>query len=247
MNEFILKNLLTNYSGEVCCLESVDSTNNYASERANAGLECIVTAERQTEGRGRRGRMFTSEPGGLYMSLSVKVPGTPFEVMHYPILAALAVSNAIESTCNVKADIKWPNDIQINGKKVCGILTEMVTLGEDCYLVTGVGINVANEIPAELPNAGNLRTLAGGEPEMEVLAAAVANQIMIIYKNGVSSRDTLLAQAQDKCITIGRTVTAMSTGVTGLAMGMDYEGSLILKLPDGTTKNVIFGDVTVMK
>lgn len=247
MNEFILKNLLNGYGGEIYCLKEVSSTNDFASEKARNRTECIVTAQRQISGRGRRGRQFVSENGGLYMSLSTKAPGVPFDVMHYPVLAALAVSNAIESVCAVKTDIKWPNDIQIAGKKVCGILLEMVTVADECFLVTGIGINVSNEIPKELPDAGNLRDLTGKEPEDVVLAAAVSNQILSIYNKGISNRDELIEQVEKRCITIGKKVTAMSTGVSGTARGMDSKGSLILELPDGTTKSVIFGDVTIQK
>lgn len=246
MNEFILKSLLNDYSGEVFCLDEVDSTNNFASEKARNRIECVVTAERQSQGKGRRGRRFISEPGGLYISLSVKAPGTPFEVMHYPVLAALAVSDAVEAVCSIRTDIKWPNDIQIKGKKICGILTEMVTIDDDCYLITGIGINVTNEIPKDLPDAGNIKSLAGIEPEREVLAASVANQIVNIYKNGIANQDELMAHAQEKCITIGKTVTALSTGTTGVAVGMDNKGSLIIRLKDGSTKSIIFGDVTAV-
>lgn len=247
MNEFILKNLLNEYKSEIYCLDEVDSTNNFASEKARECKECIVTAKRQSRGKGRRGRSFISAEGGLYMSLSTKAPGTPFDVMHYPVLAALAVSNAVESICAVQTDIKWPNDIQINGKKICGILVELVTVGDDCFLVTGIGINVTNEIPKELPDAGSIKELTGNEPESEMLAAAVANQLISIYRMGISNREELIEQAAGRCITIGKKVTAMSTGATGIAKAMDSKGSLILELPDGTTKSVIFGDVTIQK
>ena len=247
MNKFILKSLLNDYAGDIYCFEEIGSTNDFASEQARQKKECIVIAEKQLEGRGRRGRHFVSEKGGLYMSLSIKAPGTPFEVMHYPILAALAAANAIESICAVQTDIKWPNDIQINGRKVCGILTELVTIDDDCYLVTGIGINVSNEIPSYLPDAGNLVSLTGTEPEGEVLAAAVSNQLISVYAKGISNKRELIEHAQKRCITIGKKVTATSTGVTGIARGLDIKGSLILDLPDGTTKTVIFGDVTIQK
>ena len=247
MNEFILRNLLNDKNTEIYCFDEIDSTNAFASEKAKEKTECVVTAARQTQGRGRRGRGFVSETGGLYMSVVTKAPGAPFDVMHFPLLAALAVSNAIESTCSAAADIKWPNDILIKGKKVCGILMEMTTVDDDCFLITGVGINVTNEIPKDLRDkAGTLKELSGAEPEMEVLAAAVANQLSAIYKNGISQQELLLGQVQDKCITIGKKVTAMSTNVTGVAEGIDNKGSLILRLADGSAKSVIFGDVTIM-
>lgn len=247
MNEFILKNLLNDYTGDIYCLGEVSSTNDFAGEQARLRKECIVIAERQSAGRGRRGRQFVSEGGGLYISLSIKAPGTPFDVMHYPVLAALAVSNAIESVCAVHTDIKWPNDIQIHGKKVCGILTELVTVDDDCYLVTGIGINVRNKIPSYLPDAGNLVSLTGTEPEEEVLAAAVSNQLISVYAKGISNKDELIDQVQKRCITIGRKVTATSTKVTGIARALDDKGSLVLELPGGATKTVIFGDVTIQE
>lgn len=245
MNKFILQSLINDFKGEIYCLDEVESTNDFASEKARNLTECIVTSARQSKGRGRRGRKFISDEGGLYISICLKAPGTPFDVIHYPVLAALAVSNAVESVCSVKTDIKWPNDIQINGKKICGILTELVTIGDDCYIVTGIGINVRNEIPSSLPDAGNLKNLTGTEPEEEVLAAAVSNQLIAIYRNGIANKRELIAHAESRCITIGKKVTALSTGVTGTARCLDIKGSLVLELEDGSTKTVIFGDVTV--
>ena len=247
MNDFILKSLLNDNDIDVYCLGETDSTNNFAAEKARAGEACIVTADRQTRGKGRRGRSFISEEGGLYLSLSTKLPGRPCEIMHYPILAALAVSNAIESVCAAKADIKWPNDILIKGKKVCGILTELTGENDECFLVTGIGVNITNKIPESLSDAGTLKGLTGTEPEREVLAAAISNQLISIYRKGIANRDELLENVSERCISIGKRVKALSTGVTGRAKGLGPDGSLIVELPGGATEHIIFGDVTIQK
>lgn len=245
MNRFILKSLLNDDNIDVCCFDEIGSTNDIAAEKARVGQECIVTADRQTHGKGRRGRSFISQAGGLYLSISTKLFARPDEIMHYPLLAALAVSNAIESTCKARADIKWPNDILISGKKVCGILTELTGQEGEYFLITGIGINITNDIPESIRDAGTLTELTGTEPEREVLAAAVSNQVISVYRKGISDKEELLENISERCISIGKRVKALSTGVTGRAKGLGPDGSLIVELSGGRTENIIFGDVTV--
>jgi len=145
-SEYVLPLLEKRY-GETRMIwcESVDSTNTYAKSMAqNISGEMVVVSERQTQGKGRLGRIWQSPPGGnLYVSFVLRPKISPQQAAGITLIAALAVCDAIKQTCGVQAGIKWPNDIILNGRKVCGILTEMVSDMDSIeFLVIGIGINV---------------------------------------------------------------------------------------------------------
>ncbi len=124
----------------------VDSTNNIAKNTALAGADegTLIIANSQTAGRGRLGRTFVSKKGGLYMSLVLRPKISPQNTVFITVAAAVAAARAIESVSGKKCEIKWVNDIYINGKKVCGILTEgeFGATGELCFAILGIGINL---------------------------------------------------------------------------------------------------------
>ena len=129
-------------------LPEVDSTNNYLKTLAANGAPdgTAVLSLKQTAGRGRRGRSFLSEPGGLYLSFLMR-PQEPAEaLLHLTALAGLCVCTAVKQVTGMQAGIKWPNDIIMSGKKVCGILTEMSAQFDYVnHIVVGIGINVQNK------------------------------------------------------------------------------------------------------
>lgn len=132
-------------------LKEVASTNDYAKARREFGEDIIVTAKRQTGGRGTKGRSFVSDEGGVYLSALRFYENYPakraFEEM---ASAAVAVCKTLESY-GVKPVIKWANDVHVNGKKICGILVENTFSGENIRCsVTGIGVNVNNRLPDEL-------------------------------------------------------------------------------------------------
>src|SRR5262245_59652760 len=145
----------------------VGSTNDVAFQLAQEGAVegTVVLSEEQTSGRGRLGRRWLSEKHlGIYMSLILRPKLKP---RHAPVLnlaVAVAVSRAIEQTCGLRADIKWPNDVLIDGKKCCGILTEMnADLDQIKYLVIGIGINVNHvAFPKSLQGQASSLLLEGG-------------------------------------------------------------------------------------
>lgn len=133
---------------EVILLDEIDSTNNYAKALADGGANenTLIITRRQTAGKGRLGRTFFSEEGGLYMSLILKPQIDLKESLQITVAAAAAAARAIEKVCDIKTQIKWVNDIYVSSKKVCGILTEGAISAEDArlqYAVLGIGINVA--------------------------------------------------------------------------------------------------------
>ena len=156
------------------CLETVDSTNNEVKRRALAGAAdgLAVVAEQQTGGRGRRGRSFVSPAGqGLYLSVLLR-PRCPLEeVSTLTAWTAVAVCNAVERVCGVRPGIKWPNDVILDGRKLCGILTELELEAETAalrHVVVGVGINLTQTAadfgPEVAPVAVSLARLWDGPP-----------------------------------------------------------------------------------
>ncbi len=157
MNEAEIKSLLhTEWAGqELFCFDEIDSTNTKAKELAEQGYPSgtLVVADRQIAGRGRRGRSWDSPAGiGIFMTLLLKPDINPNNASMLTLVTALATAQAISDVTGAEAKIKWPNDIVINGKKVCGILTEMSAQFDYInHIVIGIGINVHNEsFPEEI-------------------------------------------------------------------------------------------------
>ncbi len=152
---------------DVVVLDSVDSTNNEAKRRIVSGGQkpLLVTAESQTAGRGRQGKSFYSPDGtGVYMTLVVHPNAPILDAVSVTTRASVAVCRAIRTLCAVQPEIKWVNDLYLNGKKICGILVEAVSdfeTGITKSLVIGVGVNVSTrEFPDDLPDAASL-SIAG--------------------------------------------------------------------------------------
>ncbi len=141
---------LTDY--EIVYMDSIDSTNRYAMENADNGslrndVNNLIVADGQSAGRGRLGRSFESGAGkGIFASLVIRPQKHTYDIANITLVAALAVSRALDEVSDLKTMIKWPNDIILNGKKLCGILTEMRNDKDKVrFVVVGIGINVNNE------------------------------------------------------------------------------------------------------
>ncbi|MEM4650062.1 MAG: biotin--[acetyl-CoA-carboxylase] ligase, partial [Candidatus Bathyarchaeia archaeon] len=122
----LLKLTLNNNEFKILWFKTVDSTNNIAKKLAEEGFEegTIIVAETQTKGRGRYRRTWFSPKGGLWFSIILRPEMSPNEVFKLNFLTTLSIVKAINDLYNLKAEIKWPNDVLINGKKVCGVLNE---------------------------------------------------------------------------------------------------------------------------
>lgn len=174
---------------KIIWLEEVDSTNDYAKKLVENGEEegVLVLARKQTQGRGREGRNWISPEGGLYMSLVLKPPLPVKELSPMTLLTAVAVLEAIEELTLLRCQVKWPNDLLLEGKKVCGILTESKVMGEAVeYVVVGIGINVNCSIEglnADLPYpATSLKEILGYEIENSVLLKEIMQNFNKYYK-----------------------------------------------------------------
>ncbi len=211
-------------------LPECPSTNDLAFEK---GPGSIVCAGRQSAARGRLGRSFSAEEGGLYFSVCIQAPCAMKEATALPALAALAVRDAIGG----EAKIKWPNDILVEGKKVCGILTE--ARGE--RIVFGIGINLQNELPAELSQAGWI-----DRPAAELLGA-VCEGLVAIVAGYPDNRESLMQDYAFKCCTLGRMVdiTYRNMPMSGFACSVDKHGGLMVMTQESRTVVTIYsGEAT---
>jgi BirA family biotin operon repressor/biotin-[acetyl-CoA-carboxylase] ligase len=169
MNEAEIKSLLhTEWAGqELFCYDTIDSTNTKAKELAEQGYPSgtLVVADQQIAGKGRRGRSWESPSGcGIFMTLMLKPDINPNNASMLTLVAALATAKAITDVTGADARIKWPNDIVIDGRKICGILTEMSAQFDYInHIVIGIGVNVHNEqFPEEIRGTAGSLLLACG-------------------------------------------------------------------------------------
>lgn len=231
---------------------SVDSTNTRARRLAEAGAPegTAVLADRQTEGRGRRGRRWHSPSGGLYLSVVLRPPAGPERVALLGLVGALAVSRALEACCHFPALIKWPNDVIIQGRKVAGILAEVAADPEWVHhAVLGIGINVAPWPKAEgvLPRAGALRQFGCSTPRAHI-AAAVLRELAHQYRTLVDGETgALLESVRRRLLYLGQPVQAMGPGFQGQGIldNIDADGRLCLRLGDGRLVRLTAADISV--
>lgn len=235
---------------------SVDSTNRLAKALAYHGAAdgAIVVAEEQLGGKGRLERSFYSPRNkGIWFSVIMRPKFLPYEAPKCTLMAAVAVAEAMKRF-DLRAEIKWPNDIMHDGRKLVGILTEMTCeLSRINYIVVGVGINVnisRDEFPEEIrPVAASLSEI-NGEPLSRVkLFRAVIEEFDKLYlKINESGFDEVLKRWKKYNITLGKTVKVISatdgSSFTGKAIDLDAEGALIVDTKEGR-RTVYAGDVSI--
>lgn len=238
---------------------SIDSTNTYAARLAREGAVegSVVIADEQTGGKGRLGRSWVSPPGlNLYLSLILRPAVSTATVPQLGLLAAVAVADAIEEVCHLTPAIKWPNDILIDGKKVCGILAEMQTeAGTLKAVILGIGVNVnapLSAFPEELRDKASSLFLSGGqEVNRSVFTAAVLTHLEKLYVLWLEEGFPALRPLWERRATglLGKLITvAAPEGIlTGTVQGLDNDGALLLHdQSSGTLRRVLAGDVTVI-
>ena len=237
-------------------LTETASTNTLAMELAAQGAVegTVVIAEVQTGGKGRMGRNWVSPKGNLFFSAILRPDVSPHHAPLMTLAGAVAVATALRNISGVEAGIKWPNDILINGKKVCGLLTEMSAETDRIrHLVLGVGIN-CNMDPGLLPrdvqgSATSLAVAAQGTVDRTRVLAGALIELDRWYRAFLTDRRGILDAWKDLNVTIGRQIAVSGAGetLTGTAAGIDAEGRLLVTLADGSTRTVAAGDVTIVK
>lgn len=219
---------------KVVTKELTVSTNNDAKEMIDSSpSDTLITSEKQTGGRGRQGKSFSSPEGGLYMTLLLRCGMPITTAVGATSCSAVAVSRAIKNVCGIDTGIKWVNDIYAGGKKLCGILTEAVNdysrvISE--YLVIGIGINVLSTpvVPSSSVECTSLSEL-GYTASREELCAEIVREL--IYMRDKSFNFSLYSdEYAARSVVIGREITFTRNGETrhGTALGIDKHGGLIV-------------------
>ncbi|MBM2825809.1 MAG: Biotin--[acetyl-CoA-carboxylase] ligase [Dehalococcoidales bacterium] len=247
----ITEGLATRFAGQrVLYYPRLTSTMDIARQEAQkkAAEGTIVIADEQTAARGRLKRVWISPGGNIAFSI-ILYPG----IAHLPyliMLASLAVVHSIESVTGLKAQIKWPNDVLINGRKVCGILIESdVRSNVVHYTIIGIGINV-NLSLADFPEIRSIATSLADEAGRDVSRLSLIRHLLV----EIESRYLALLQGKppyeewrDSLITLGKRVRVKTGEMAceGFAESVAGDGSLLLRLPDGSLTRIIAGDVTL--
>lgn len=226
--------------------DCVDSTNLVLRRMADEAADgTAVAALAQSAGRGRSGRSFLSPEGGLYLSMLLRPQLNASELPTLTAVAAVAVCRAIEALCAVRCGIKWPNDVVLQGKKICGILVESIWKDDRPCAIVGIGVNANTDaFPAELREiAGSIRQLTGQTLELEALAAALIGELDRQYELWLAERSAALTEYRARCISCGREVLVGGRRAMAEAVGEDY--ALLVRYDDGTRQAVRFGEVSV--
>ncbi|MEA5091696.1 Bifunctional ligase/repressor BirA [bioreactor metagenome] len=253
----IISKLKTKWLGrQVRYTESVTSTNEMGKTLANAGCAngVVCVAEEQIGGKGRLSRGWFSPAGdGLWFSVILKPPFMPDEASKCTLLAAVAVVSSINDYAKVKAAIKWPNDILLEGKKLVGILTEMsAEFGHINYIVIGIGINISvprSKVPAELRDSAiSLADVSKEKINRVELLAAVLKNLEDLYEIVLSEGFApILKLWRQYSTTIGKEVKVIAPDMTytGTAIDIDENGLLIVDRGNGVIEKVVAGDVSI--
>ena len=240
---------------EVLYFDTIDSTNTKAQELAEKGYPSgtLVVADKQESGKGRRGRSWVSPSGtGIFMTLMIKPDINPNNASMLTLVAALAVAKAITSVTGEEAMIKWPNDIVVNGKKVCGILTEMNAQFDYInHIVVGIGINVHNEsFPEEISQmASSLMIEAGGKRfHRAQIIAETMSYFEQYYDTFLQTQDlsALVRKYDELLVNMNKAVRVLDPKepFDGKAMGITPKGELIVDTWE-SRKLVSSGEVSV--
>lgn len=251
--EAILDGLKSNFIGRKLILHSVvPSTMLLARQEIPAGASngTAIIALEQTSGTGRLGRSWISPAGSISMSVILYPPAIALPFM--PMISTLAVACAVELVGGLKAEIKWPNDVLINGKKICGIMIESGITGNLVnYAVIGIGLNVnmrMEECPEIASIATSLSDQAGKEISMVLVARTILEQLEKWYA-AVLAGEPVFHTWRDRLVTLGKQVTvkAGNAEYSGTAESVDADGSLMIRQSDGNLVTVPVGDVTLRR
>ena len=225
-------------------LEEIPSTNAALKAMPEAEHGTVLLAKRQTAGRGRLGRSFASPEGGLYLSLLLRRAEAPAQLLHLTPMVAVAVRRAIFDACGLWTDIKWINDLQVQGKKVCGILTELDGIGR---IIVGIGINCHTvEFPPSLNGiAASLHEFV--PVDEEALLNALLLRLQELDEGLQSQKAAWMAEYAAACITVGREVELVRGNVCrpAFAEAVNEDGALSVCFPDGTREAVFMGEAQI--
>jgi BirA family biotin operon repressor/biotin-[acetyl-CoA-carboxylase] ligase len=249
--ENIFRNLNTRFVGQkIIYYPALGSTMEAAKREALWGAEAgtVIVAEKQTAGRGRFDRTWLSPKGGLALSIILRpnLDYLPYMIM----LASLAVHYSIREITGLKSQIKWPNDVLINEKKVCGILIENdIRNNSLIYTIIGIGLNVNMKI-VDYPEISSLATSLSDQVGKKVSKLDMLRQILVeterLYQT-LPQKELILEQWKDHLVTLGQEIRVnMGSKVyRGTAESVAEDGSLLLRRSNGSLMKIIAGEVTL--
>ncbi len=240
----------------ITMLETVTSTNDSLRAMANAGAPdgTTIVALQQTAGKGRMGRAFYSPGGGLYWSILLRPAYTTEECLGLTPMAAVAVRECLRAVFGVSAGIKWVNDLLLDGKKICGILTESVADGisrQPAFVIVGIGINLAppkEGLPKELQTIAGA-VLSSAEQLTEQLyadTAMVLRKRFLHYYQGLREK-SYVPQYQAALCMLGQQVTVLEHGLERLAVAVavDDDLRLLVRYDDGAEQWRSSGEIRI--
>ena len=253
----ILNNLKTDYTGkELYVYREVSSTNTVAKFLSMNGIEngSVIISETQTSGRGRSGKQWESPLGGVWLSIVLNPQPNQTELPLITLATGVAVAKTLEKMGIENPEIKWPNDVMINGKKVCGILTEAIThLNTIETVIIGVGINVnidMEKFPRHLRNTTTTLKEELGEKcaEHAVIATFLEEFEKISELFNHEGYEIILKEWRKHSYSIGKNVEVrmpFKKSYNGYVIGINKQGALIIEKKDGTLKKVISGECII--
>lgn len=255
--EELSENLHTKYIGKnLMYFQTIDSTNNKAKELALNGYPngTIIISEEQTLGRGRLGRSFVSPKyKGIWLSIILRPDIDPMNVPKVTQVGAAAVIRTLKDL-DIKAYVKWPNDIILNNKKVCGILTEMSgELNKVNYVVMGIGINAnidVGDFPEELRNtATSISCEVGRYINRKEIVSSLLNNFETLYDEFEKKESiaTSISICKENSILIGKDVRIINRGKESIGKAIDLtdEGELLVQFNDGRVEKIISGEISI--
>ena len=247
----ITGDLGTHFIGQrVICYPSLTSTMEVAKQEAQLGAVegTVVIADEQTAGRGRIKRVWLSPKGSLALSIILypSVVNLPSLIM----LASLAVVHSIEAVTGLRSQIKWPNDVLVNGRKVCGILIESSLRANIVdYAIIGIGVNVNLRL-AEFPEIQSSATSLSAELGRDVSRLEVIRRLLVEIERlylALQAGGSIYEEWRDSLVTLGRRVRVKSgkTVYEGVAESVARDGSLLLRHSNGNLSKIVAGDATL--
>ena len=255
----ITRDLKTQLIGKrVYYFEEIDSTQNFAQNIAADKKEngTIIIAEKQTSGRGRLDRKWTSPKGGIWFSLIIHPKFDVSSSTLIPILSAVALSKSIKSVLDIETEVKWPNDITMNGKKVAGVLVDasFQTNSID-YLILGIGINFDIDVKklekrlTKTPNFYGIDSLRGKEdktPPKKLLKEFLLQFEKNLFQLDKGEKSKIIKEWTKRAAGIGKKITINTSNgkISGISQGIDNDGALKIKTRN-EIKKIYVGDVVL--
>ena len=242
---------------KIFCFKEVTSTQEVAKKLAVQGCVegTVVVAEKQTRGRGRIGREWVSPLGGVWLSIVLRPNLPPQYAQRITLTTSVAVAKTVRRLYGLNAKIKWPNDVLVDGYKVCGILVEASGEADRInYMVVGVGVNLNVDFSMVKPNlsktATSISQILGRKVSRVEFIREFLFEMEKAYITLTKNRfNQILAEWRKLSETLGCRVKVISQKevFTGEALDVDEDGYLLVRLKDGTVKRVVSGDVSIRK